>query len=54
MNPFPGGMILVSDFLMYVEMLLLLTLSLLVVFVRVEFRFGFLLRVCVVVFCRVS
>ena len=30
-----GGMILVSDFLMYVEMLLLLTLSLLVVFVRV-------------------
>jgi hypothetical protein len=35
MNPFPGGMILVSDFLMYVVMLLLLTLSLLVVFVRV-------------------
>ena len=32
---FHGGMILVSDFLMYVEMLLLLILSLLVVFVRV-------------------
>ena len=32
---FHGGMILVSDLLMYVEMLLLLTLSLLVVFVRV-------------------
>jgi hypothetical protein len=32
---FRGGMILVSDLLMYVEMLLLLTLSLLVVFVRV-------------------
>ncbi len=32
---FHGGMILVSDLLMYVEMLLLLILSLLVVFVRV-------------------
>jgi hypothetical protein len=32
---FHGGMILVSDLLMYVEMSLLLILSLLVVFVRV-------------------
>ena len=32
---FHGGMILVSDLLMYAEMLLLLILSLLVVFVRV-------------------
>jgi hypothetical protein len=32
---FHGGMILVSDLLMYVEMLLLLTLSIPVVFVRV-------------------